>query len=113
MSNGEYRNIGGKHVATDGTVVRNDETFTPTDRELEAFGDKFEKVGDEADSRSEPADEDDTSEDADTYTESELSDKEYSELRSIAGAFDDVDGRNGKDKLVEALAGRRRVDVEE
>lgn len=114
MSDGElYRNRGGKHIAEDGTVVRNGDTFTPTERELEAFGDKFEEV-DEADGDDdEPEDEAGESDAGGTYTADELAEKEHNELRSIASEYDDVDGRAGTDALVEALAGRERVDIEE
>jgi hypothetical protein len=115
MSDGKlYRNRGGKHIAEDGTVVRNGDTFHPTERELEAFGDKFEKVdeaGGEGDER-EDGEVGESDADGDTYTADELGEKEHNELRSIASECDDVDGRAGIDELVEALAGRERVDIE-
>lgn len=47
----------------------------------------------------------------DKYGERELRRKDYNELRQIAAQVedDDVNGRMGKDELIEALEGHQRV----
>lgn len=41
----KYKNIGGDHYRPDGTCIKRNETFTPTEKELKAFSTKFQRVG--------------------------------------------------------------------
>ena len=112
------------------------DTLTPTEAELDAFGDRFEALdteGDETDedatSEAAGADEgEDTSDDTDAATdatgdeageESEapeappdpltaewVEDAEYGELRGAASRFEDVNGNWGEDRLRAELLDR-------
>ena len=98
---GTFRDHRNNRVVKDGDVVEVDESVAKGHEAfVRANSDEPEDGGGESDA------------DAGTYTADELAEKEHNELRSIASEYDDVDGRAGTDALVEALAGRERIDIE-
>lgn len=107
-------------VDTDGTPDR--ETFDvgdeidPRDSELSAFPDRFEKqddleiAGEDVDEATTTEEEAEDNDDVDEraaantgYTEDEIDDMEYAELRTVAANVDGVSGRGAAEEIRQAL----------
>jgi len=85
------------------TDVQPGESFEATESELASFSDDIEVVADDETPGLEP---EETTEDG-GYSESELEDMEYSELREMAveADTDEINGRSSKDEIVGYFAG--------
>lgn len=105
-----YRVTGDNHYHG-GERLRTGDVFTPTERELAAFGHKFEPVED--DDTGEDGDEDEGEESSEketgdgyeTYPRSELEAMDRSEIVSLASesGHSEVDGRSSTADIIAAL----------
>lgn len=112
--------------ASDGPAVTYEpgDPITPTDAELRSMPFRFEPIeqesadepeseapegsegDDETDAESGQSDADDAADDVDSpsFTKDDLDDKSYSELRTLAAHFEDINGNSSEERLRIELA---------
>lgn len=103
---GDYRVVGKRHHAPDGSVVEPGERYSPTEAELSTFDHRFEPVDDESDSPSAAGDAMSPAEAKAVLADRGVEADNYTTLQRMASEYDDIAGNQSKVELQVQLARR-------